>query len=310
MGRKEKVVFVLGTTGTGKTKLSIALATQFDGEVVNSDKMQVYVGLDVITNKVTKEESAGIPHHLLGVVHPDADFTASDFAREAMHVIASIIRRGRLPIVAGGSNSYIEALVDGEGGEFRFRYECCFLWLDVELPTLHSFVSARVDRMVAQGVVEEARSLFHAHADYSRGIRRAIGVPEMDHYFRMEASADEETRARMLEGAVDEIKANTCKLTCIQLEKIRRFCTLPGWDLHRVDATDFFLKLGQKEEAEEWEKVVGSPGREIVQRFLTGAGGVKNMAGDESEAGGNGEVPQNLVKDAKGEGERLVMLME
>nr|XP_010938767.1 adenylate isopentenyltransferase 5, chloroplastic-like [Elaeis guineensis] len=267
---KDKVVFVLGATGSGKSKLAIALATQFDGEVINSDKMQLYFGLDVITNKVTKEETAGIPHHLLGVVHPDADFTASDFAREAMHVIASILRRGRLPIVAGGSNSYVEALVDGEGGEFRSQYECCFLWLDVELPLLHSFVSARMDKMVAQGLVEEARSLFHADADYSRGIRRAIGVPEMDHYFRMEASADEETRARMLEGALDEIKANTCKLTCIQLQKILRFCTLPGWDLHRVDATEFFLRRGQDGEAEEWEKVVGSPCKEIVQKFLTG----------------------------------------
>ncbi|KAG1371018.1 putative adenylate isopentenyltransferase 5, chloroplastic-like [Cocos nucifera] len=105
----------------------------------------------------------------------------------------------------------------------------------------------------------------------------------------------------MLEGAVDEIKANTCKLTCIQLQKILRFCTLPDWDLRRVDATEFFLRRGQDGEAEEWEKVVGSTSKEIVHKFLTGAGGVKDMAGEESEAGDNGEVPENLVKDVKGE---------
>ncbi|XP_038989112.1 adenylate isopentenyltransferase 5, chloroplastic-like [Phoenix dactylifera] len=285
--KDNKVVFVLGATGSGKSKLAIALATQFDGEIINSDKMQVYGGLDVITNKVTKEESAGIPHHLLGVVHPDADFTALDFRREAVHAIDSILGRGRVPIVAGGSNSYIEGLVDGEGGEFRSRYQCLFLWVDAALPLLHSFVSARVDRMAEKGLVEEARSLFHANADYSRGIRRSIGVPEMDHYFRMEASADEETRARILEAAVDEIKANTCKLTCIQLQKIHRFCTLPGWDLHRIDAGEFFLKRGQEGEAEAWEKVVESPSTEIVRRFLTGAGGVKHMAGEEGTADDN-----------------------
>lgn len=266
---KDKVVFILGPTGSGKSKLAITLAAQFNGEVINSDKMQVYDGLDVITNKVTEEESAGIPHHLIGGVHPDADFTASDFCREAMHAIDSALRRGHVPIVAGGSNSYIEALVDDEGGAFRSRYESCFVWIDVDLPLLHFFVSRRVDEMVEQGLVEEARSEFNKNGDYSKGVRRSIGVPEMDGYFRMEASGDEEMRARMLEAAITEIKFNTCKLTCNQLQKIRRFCTLPGWDVHRIDATRFFLKRGRQGEAKAWEDVVAGPGKKIVQRFLT-----------------------------------------
>ncbi|XP_038971834.1 adenylate isopentenyltransferase 5, chloroplastic-like [Phoenix dactylifera] len=297
--RQGKVVFVLGPTGSGKSKLAITLATQFNGEVVNSDKMQVYDGLDVISNKVTEEESAGIPHHLIGGVHPDADFTASDFCRAAMHAIDSILRRGRVPIVAGGSNSYIEALVDGEGSEFRSRYESCFVWIDVDLPLLHFFVSIRVDKMVEQGLVEEARSAFRQDGDYSKGIRRSIGVPEMDSYFRMEASVGEATRARMLEAAVTEIKFNTCTLTCNQLKKIHRFCTLPGWDVHRIDATEFFLKRGQEGEAEAWEKVVEGPSKEIVQRFLSGAIEVKD--GVKQSNGASGAVPRNQAKYVKGE---------
>ncbi|KAG1331767.1 Adenylate isopentenyltransferase 5, chloroplastic [Cocos nucifera] len=292
---KDKVVFVLGPTGSGKSKLAITLATQFNGEVVNSDKMQVYDGLDVITNKVTDEESAGIPHHLIGGVHPDADFTASDFCREAMHAIDSILRRGRLPIIAGGSNSYIEALVDGEGGVFRSRYESCFVWIDVDPPLLHLFVSTRVDEMVKKGLVEEARSEFDRVGDYSKGIRRSIGVPELDGYFRMEASVDEGTRARMLEAAIAEIKFNTCKLTCNQLQKIRRFCTLAGWDVHRIDATGFFLKRGRQGEAEAWEKVVAGPSKDIVRRFLRGGIGVK------SKLGASGAVRKNEVKYVNGE---------
>ncbi|RWW23672.1 hypothetical protein GW17_00012082 [Ensete ventricosum] len=265
---KDKVVFILGTTGSGKSKLAIALAKSFRGEVVNSDKMQVYDGLGVITNKVTKEESGGVPHHLLGVVHPEADFTASDFRREATREVESILGRGRLPIVAGGSNSYIEELVEGAGGEFRSRYDCCFLWVDVELPVIHEFVSSRVDKMIEQGLVKEARAAFRPDGDYSRGIWRSIGVSEMDGYFRSEDSAgDGEMKARMLETAVDAIKANTCRLACCQLQKIRRFCAM-GWEVHRIDATEFFQRRGRGSEEELWEEVVGEPGAAITRSFL------------------------------------------
>ncbi|CAL9102244.1 adenylate isopentenyltransferase 5, chloroplastic-like [Musa acuminata AAA Group] len=268
-GPKDKVVLVLGATGTGKSRLAVDLAAYFDGEIVNSDKMQVYDGLDVVTNKVTDEERAGIPHHLIGGIPRDAEFTASDFRREAILAVESIVRRGRLPIVAGGSNSYIEAMIEGAGREFRRRYECCFLWVDVQLPVLHAFVAERVDCMVGRGLVQEVRGLFDPDVvDYSRGIRRAIGVPEMDRYLRAEGTeTDEEAKARLLEAALDEIKANTCKLTCCQLQKIHRLSTLSGWNVNKVDATEVLRKKGKKED-EAWAAQVACPSIEIVAKFL------------------------------------------
>ncbi|XP_073113135.1 adenylate isopentenyltransferase 5, chloroplastic-like [Elaeis guineensis] len=265
--RKGKVVVVMGATGTGKSRLAIDLAVHFDGEVVNSDKMQLYDGLDVVTNKVTEEETRGIPHHLLGGVPQDADFTASDYRRAAGRVVDAIARRGRLPVVAGGSNSYIEELIDGAGREFRSRYECCFLWVDVQSKELHQFVAERVDRMLERGLVEEVRAIFDLEADYGRGIRKAIGVPEMDGFLRAEEGAHEGTKARLLEAAIDEIKANTCKLTCCQLQKINRLRGLPGWDVHCVDATDVFRKRGEEADRA-WEEVVSGPSIEMVQKFL------------------------------------------
>ncbi|URE06341.1 Adenylate isopentenyltransferase 5, chloroplastic [Musa troglodytarum] len=265
---KDKVVLVMGATGTGKSRLAIDLAAYFGGEIVNSDKMQVYDGLDVVTNKVTDEERAGIPHHLIGGIPPDAEFTASDFRREAIRAVESIVRRGRLPIIAGGSNSYIEEMIEGAGREFWRRYECCFLWVDVQLPVLHAFVAERVDCMVERGLVEEVRGLFDPDiVDYSRGIRRAIGVPEMDRYLRAEGTeTDEVAKARLLEAALDEIKANTCKLTCCQLQKIHRLSTLSGWNVNKVDATEVFRKKGKEDEA--WAAQVACPSIEIVAKFL------------------------------------------
>ncbi|XP_057461684.1 adenylate isopentenyltransferase 3, chloroplastic [Actinidia eriantha] len=261
--QKERVVVVMGATGTGKSRLSIDLATRFPAEIVNSDKIQVYEGLDVVTNKITEEEMCGVPHHLLGTINPNSDFTANDFRHVASLAVKSISARKKLPIIVGGSNSYIEALIDNE------NYECCFLWVDVSLPVLNSFVSKRVDRMVDVGMVDEVRNMLNlaADIDYSRGIRRAIGVPEFDRYFRLEPFIDDEERAKLLEEVISDIKNNTRKLACRQLEKIYRLRNIKGWKLHRLDATDVFRKRG-KEANEAWDRLVAGPSSVIVSRFL------------------------------------------
>lgn len=262
--QKDKVVVVMGSTGTGKSRLSIDLATRFAAEIINSDKMQVYRGLDIATNKVTDEERRGVPHHLLGVADPESDFSAANFRAMASVSLKSILSRGQLPIIVGGSNSFVEALVDAN---FRSRYECCFLWVDVGMPVLHSFVSDRVDRMVDRGMVDEVRDFYRPNADYSKGIRRAIGVPEFDEFFRVESFCDEETRARIMTEAIDSIKTNTSRLSRRQLEKIHRLRNIKGWRMHRLDATDVFRKRGEEAEAA-WENAVAGPGAALVSRFL------------------------------------------
>lgn len=266
---KEKVVVVMGPTGAGKSRLSIDLATRFSAEIVNSDKMQVYQGFDVVTNKVTDEEASGIPHHLLGIIDPDKDFTAKNFCNMASRCIKSIAGRGNLPIIAGGSNSFIEALVDDGEYNFKSKYDCCFICVDVSPPVLHSFVSERVDRMVDKGMIDEVRGMFNpANSDYSKGLRRAIGMQELDWYFRMEATSDEEQRARILEEAINEVKKNTRKLACRQLEKIKRLKHVKGWKIHRLDATAAFLKRRGREADEAWENLVVAPSATILNRFL------------------------------------------
>ncbi|KAF8016960.1 hypothetical protein BT93_H2225 [Corymbia citriodora subsp. variegata] len=266
--RRDKVVFVVGATGTGKSRLAIDLAERFRGEVVNSDKIQVYKGLDIVTNKVTEEECRGVPHHLLGVMAPDSEFTPVDFRHHALATIESILARGQLPIITGGSNSFIDALVNG-GPEVQLRYDCCFFWIDVSMPLLHSFVSRRVDRMVEAGMVDEVRSLYRPGADNSKGIRRAIGVSEMEPYLCSENTADDRTRTKLLEEAVERIKANTCALACRQLEKIERLWSNWDGEMNRIDATEAFLKEG-KEADEAWERLVAGPCTIALSKFLYG----------------------------------------
>lgn len=105
---KPKIIIIVGPTASGKTALSIAMAKEFDGEVISADSRQVYTGLDIGTEKVTPEEMAGIPHHLLDVVGPETIYSAADFARDAQKATEGIHSRDHLPIVAGGTFFYVD----------------------------------------------------------------------------------------------------------------------------------------------------------------------------------------------------------
>ncbi|XP_030451505.1 tRNA dimethylallyltransferase 2 isoform X1 [Syzygium oleosum] len=110
-GRKPKVVIIMGPTGSGKSRLAIDLAAHLPVEVVSADSMQVYRGLDVLTNKVPLDEQQGVPHHLLGTVSPNVEFTAKAFRDSAVPLIDEILSRNNLPVIVGGTNYYIQALV-------------------------------------------------------------------------------------------------------------------------------------------------------------------------------------------------------
>lgn len=105
------VIVIAGPTGVGKTDLSIQAAKKFEGEVVNADSMQVYQDLNIGTGKITEEEKQGIPHHLFDRMDAAEIFDASLFQQEAHKTIKKIIKRGKLPIVVGGTGLYLEGLL-------------------------------------------------------------------------------------------------------------------------------------------------------------------------------------------------------
>ncbi|XP_069146889.1 adenylate isopentenyltransferase 5, chloroplastic-like [Solanum lycopersicum] len=201
---KKKVIFIMGATGTGKSRLSVDIATHFRGEIINSDKMQVYKGLEIVTNKITHAEKQGVRHYLLGEIEPDSDFTAEDFCLQAVVYIEKIQKTQRVPIIVGGSNSYIEKLVEDPVFMFKYKYDSCFIWIDVEQSVLNRRVDMRVDQMVKAGLVDEVRQIFIPDADYTKGIRRSIGVPEMDRYLREETNidGDDESKKMILQASI------------------------------------------------------------------------------------------------------------
>lgn len=106
-----KVIVIVGPTGVGKTKLSIELAKQYNGEIINADSTQVYRGMDIATAKVTEEEKQGIIHHLIDIKKITEDYSVYDYQRDCRKKIDDILWRGKTPILVGGTGLYIKAVL-------------------------------------------------------------------------------------------------------------------------------------------------------------------------------------------------------
>lgn len=107
---KEKVYIILGPTASGKTAVAIELAKKLNGEIVSADSMQIYKGMDIGTAKPSIKERQGIPHHLFDIAEPDEAYSVAMFQQAAKACIEDIIIRGKVPIVAGGTGLYLNAL--------------------------------------------------------------------------------------------------------------------------------------------------------------------------------------------------------
>ena len=110
-----RIVCVVGPTACGKTALGVALAKRFGGEVVSADSMQIYRGLTIGTAAPTEEEMDGVPHHMIAIADPAEQWSAARYVREAIPVIDGILRRGKLPILVGGTGLWMDAVVKGHG---------------------------------------------------------------------------------------------------------------------------------------------------------------------------------------------------
>lgn len=133
----KRIILILGPTAGGKTDLAVALAQRFDGEIISADSMQVYRQLNAGTAKPTTDQLQAVPHHMIDVIDADQPWTVADWLEQTEATLAELHRRGKWPIVVGGTNLYIKALLqglfDGPPPDPQFRDS-----LDaIESPQLH-----------------------------------------------------------------------------------------------------------------------------------------------------------------------------
>lgn len=303
---KKRVLAVVGPTASGKTKLAVALAKRFDGEVISADSMQIYRTMSIATAKPTEEEMEGVPHHLIDFLDPSQPFSVSDYVRLAREKIDEITGRGKLPVIAGGTGLYVDSLLNHvsfseqrgdlalrealyeeakkDNGETLYRYLCeidpeaameihphnyvrlvravevyrltgktltqqkkesrlepppyhsCMVGLNFrDRQKLYDRINLRVDRMLEDGLVDEAQEVLSA-ADLKTAYN-AIGYKELKPYFAGELP---------LADCIDKIKQESRRYAKRQLTWFRRNPQICWFFPDEFDTFDNVIKNSQK----------------------------------------------------------------
>jgi len=169
------IVVILGATGAGKSKLALELAAKFGGEIISADAMQMYKGLDIVTNKVTPEEQKLVPHHLINILDPLQTNTVVDFRNRALPEIERMLREGKIPFICGGTNYYIESLI-------------WKILVDQELPILGEIRKRMTDEERSEGESESKISTADDNIVLTDG-----GGPDMEKLGSMQFEKDDNT---------------------------------------------------------------------------------------------------------------------
>lgn len=159
--QKPKIISLVGLTASGKSSLGIKIAKEFNGEIISADSRQVYRGLDIGTAKVTPEEQAIVPHHLIDVVEPETHFDVFEYQRRAYKAIDDILSRGKLPIIVGGTGLYSRSIIEGYnfGSDSERKYDVLQICLLPPKEDIRPIIEKRIDERLAQGMIKETQDL-------------------------------------------------------------------------------------------------------------------------------------------------------
>ncbi|MBO5310016.1 MAG: tRNA dimethylallyltransferase [Clostridia bacterium] len=227
-----KVIVLLGPTAVGKSALGVELAKALNGEVISADSTQIYRGLNIGTAKSTVEEMQGIAHHLIDIKNFDEGYNAFMFTEDARKKIDEIISRGKTPIIVGGTNLYVTALVKGFAFEkagkndvpYQNKFQLDFKLFALNIQSrekLYARINARVEVMLQNGLFEEVRALQAKGLTAEMQAGKSIGYREFLAHIAGEMTFDE---------AVDKIKQHSRNFAKRQLTWLRSLTDLVWLD--------------------------------------------------------------------------------
>ena len=205
------LIILTGSTAVGKTELSIRLAKAVNGEIISADSMQVYKKMDIGTAKIRPEEMQGVKHYLIDCLEPDEDFNVVLFQKMAKDAMEKIYDAGHIPIIAGGTGFYIQALLydinfdnvkrviraleyfhqtgkkisehNEEQSQNVSPYNFVYFVLNDDRKLLYERIDRRVDEMFEEGLEQEVKRLIDSGLTRESISMQGIGYKEMFDYF-------------------------------------------------------------------------------------------------------------------------------
>ena len=199
----QKLIVILGATSTGKSSLALTLAEAFDTEIISADSMAVYKNFNVGTAKPTQAELERVPHHMINILDAEEKFSVGEFVRRAKPIISELNLRGKIPIVAGGTGLYIQALVEGyELGAGKslishykrtgkLFYNALVFGLTTDRTELYDRINLRTEKMFADDLVDEVKNLLAGGISPNAQAMLGIGYKETVEYLQGGATLDE-----------------------------------------------------------------------------------------------------------------------
>ena len=201
---QEKVLVILGATATGKSSLAVKLAETLGTEIISADSMAVYKNFNIGTAKPSPQELQKVRHYLIDILEPTEKFSVAEFVSRAEKIISEINLRGKIPIVAGGTGLYIQALLEGYkfkdnsksqekifSDTGKLKYNALVIGLTSTRQKLYERINKRAKEMFDAGLVEEVRQLLNSGVSPNAQAMLGIGYKETVEFLRGAATLDE-----------------------------------------------------------------------------------------------------------------------
>ena len=245
---KDKLIVILGATATGKSALALKLAEELRTEIISADSMMVYKNFNIGTAKPTPDELSKIKHHLVDILEPEKKFSVVDFQIAASKIISDLNELGKIPIVAGGTGLYIQALVEGykfsdknnKSVQSYFKdtgelvYDAKVIGLTLDRQELYKRINLRTRKMFEDGLIDEVKFLLNSGVNRNAQAMFGIGYKETLEYIDGKIT---------LEEAIENISKATRNFAKRQFTWYKRMKYIDWYDVSKFDIDNFYQKL-------------------------------------------------------------------